>query len=181
MIRIISGIHKGRRIKAPKNLPVRPTTDRAKESLFNILGHSIYWEEGSVLDLFAGTGNISYECASRGCPHVVAVDAHPGCIRFIQKTAEALELPIRTHKRDVLKFLNQCEERFDLIFADPPYDIPETALAGLASVCLERGLLKNGGVLVIEHSPKKDLSQQAGFAEVRKYGSSAFSFFREDI
>ena len=181
MIRIISGIHKGRRIKAPKGLPVRPTTDRAKESLFNILGHSIYWEEATVLDLFAGTGNISYECASRGCPHVVAVDAHPGCTRFIQKTAEALELPIRTYKRDVLTFLKQSEEPFDLIFADPPYDIPETELTALASLCLERGLLKKGGVLVIEHSPKKDLSQQEGFTEVRKYGSSVFSFFRESI
>lgn len=180
MIRIISGIHKGRRIQAPKGLPVRPTTDRAKESLFNILGHHIAWEEAAVLDLFAGTGNISYECASRGCPHVVAVDSHTGCIRFIQKTAGELALPILTYKRDAAKFLKQCTEAYDLIFADPPYDISETALAELASLCLERGLLKKGGILVIEHSPQRDLSGQQGFSEVRTYGSTHFSFFREN-
>lgn len=180
MIRIISGIHKGRRIRAPKGLPVRPTTDRAKESLFNILGHQITWEEGAVLDLFAGTGNISYECASRGCPHVVAVDSHPGCVRFIRKTAEELQLPVLAYKRDVFKFLKQSADRFDLIFADPPYDISETGLKELASLCLERGLLKKGGILVIEHSQKRDLSQQQGFDEARSYGSTLFSFFKEN-
>jgi 16S rRNA (guanine(966)-N(2))-methyltransferase RsmD len=180
VIRIISGIHKGRRIRAPKNLPVRPTTDRAKESLFNILGHQVSWEEAAVLDLFAGTGNISYECASRGCRHVVAVDSHPGCVQFIRKTADALQLPILAYKRDVLKFLKQSEETFDLIFADPPYDIAEGALADLVSLCLERGLLKKGGQLVVEHSQQRDLSGQHGFDEVRSYGSTRFSFFREN-
>ena len=181
MIRIISGIHKGRRIRAPKGLPVRPTTDRAKESLFNILGHYITWEEAAVLDLYAGTGNISYECASRGCPHVVSVDSHTGCIRFIEKTAGELDLSIVAYKRDVVKFLKQCTESFDLIFADPPYGIPETDLVELASLCLERGLLKKGGILVIEHSPQRDLSGESGFAEVRTYGSTLFSFFRENV
>jgi 16S rRNA (guanine(966)-N(2))-methyltransferase RsmD len=180
VIRIISGIHKGRRIRAPKNLPVRPTTDRAKESLFNILGHQVSWEEAAVLDLFAGTGNISYECASRGCRHVVAVDSHPGCVQFIRKTADALQLPILAYKRDVLKFLKQSEETFDLIFADPPYDIAEGALADLVSLCLERRLLKKGGQLVVEHSQQRDLSGQHGFDEVRSYGSTRFSFFREN-
>lgn len=180
MIRIISGIHKGRRIRAPKNLPVRPTTDRAKESLFNILGHQVSWEDVAVLDLFAGTGNISYECASRGCPHVVAVDSHPGCVQFIRKTAEALELPILAYKRDVLKFLKQSGEAFDLIFADPPYDIAEGALTALVSLCLERGLLKKGGLLVVEHSQQRDLSGQHAFVEGRSYGSTRFSFFREN-
>ena len=175
-MRVISGTLKGRRLKAPAGMATRPTADRIKESVFNILAGSVQTKR--VLDLFAGTGNISYECASRGCPHVVAVDAHPGCIRFIQKTAGALELPIHTYKRDVLKFLKQCEEDFDLIFADPPYNLPETELAALASLCLERGLLKKGGVLVIEHGPKKDLSQQEGFTEMRKYGSFVFIFFR---
>jgi 16S rRNA G966 N2-methylase RsmD len=110
---------------------------------------------------------------------VVAVDSHPGCVRFIRKTADALQLPVTTHKRDVLKYLKQCSERFDLIFADPPYDISETALKELASLCLERSLLKKGGILVIEHSEKKDLSGQQGFFEARSYGSTLFSFFRE--
>ncbi|MEJ2585755.1 MAG: RsmD family RNA methyltransferase [Robiginitalea sp.] len=179
-MRIISGIHKGRRIRAPKGLPVRPTTDRAKESLFNILGHQILWEEWAVLDLFAGTGNISYECASRGCPHVVAVDSHAGCVRFIRKTADELQLPVSTHRQEVLKFLKKCAEQYDLIFADPPYDIPEATLRELVSHCLERGLLKKGGVLVIEHSPQRDLSGQEGFSEMRSYGSTRFSFFREN-
>lgn len=178
MIRIISGIHKGRRIRAPKGLPVRPTTDRAKESLFNILGHRIDWEHAEVLDLFAGTGNISYECASRGCPRVVAVDAHAGCVRFIQQTAGELQLPVEAHKRDVSKFLRQSGECFDLIFADPPYDQSEEALKELVGLCLEGGLLKKGGILVIEHTPQRDLTAQDGFVEVRNYGSTRFSFFQ---
>ena len=179
MIRIISGIHKGRRIKAPKGLPVRPTTDRAKESLFNILGHRISWEEAAVLDLYSGTGNISYECASRGCPHIVAVDVHPGCVRFIQKRAGDLKMPVAAFKRDVIKFLSQAAESFDLIFADPPYETSEDSLKELVNLCLGGGLLKEGGVLVLEHSPQRDLSSQAGFYEVRKYGSTLFSLFEE--
>jgi 16S rRNA (guanine(966)-N(2))-methyltransferase RsmD len=177
VIRIISGTHKGRRIKAPKGLPVRPTTDRAKESLFNILGHRIAWEEATVLDLFAGTGNISYECASRGCPHIVAVDAHAGCVRFIQKTAGELQMPVVAYKRDVNKFLAQTAECYDLIFADPPYEESVESLKELATLCLDRGLLKKGGVLVIEHGPQRDLSSGEGFVEVRKYGSTLFSLF----
>ena len=179
-MRIISGIHKGRRIQAPKNLPVRPTTDRAKESLFNILGHRVFWEEATVLDLFAGTGNISYECASRGCPRVVAVDADPGCVRFIRKTAEDLQMPIDVYRQDAMKFLGQCRERFDLIFADPPYRISGEGLRELATHCLEQGLLKEGGILVLEHGPQRDLSDLPGFQEVRKYGSTLLSFFGKE-
>ncbi len=178
MIRIVSGIHKGRRIRAPKGLPVRPTTDRAKEALFSILGHRIAWEEAAVLDLFAGTGNISYECASRGCPRVVAVDSHAGCIQFIRKTAGELQLPVSPQKRDVVKFLKKGSQPFDLIFADPPYDLPETTLGELVSLCREKGWLKAGGILVLEHGPQRDLSGAEGFMESRNYGSSVFSFFQ---
>jgi 16S rRNA (guanine(966)-N(2))-methyltransferase RsmD len=177
VIRIISGTHKGRRLQAPKNLPVRPTTDRAKEALFNILASGLHWPEASVLDLYAGTGNISYECASRGCPSVVAVDAHMGCVKFIEKTAAELGLHISVYRRDVIKFLGQCGQSFDLIFADPPYEATAEALGELVSTCLERGLLKPGGVLVLEHASSHDLGNLRGFQEVRRYGSTHFSFF----
>ena len=177
MIRIISGIHKGRRIQAPKNLPVRPTTDRAKESLFNVLGHHVDWEDTKVLDLFAGTGNISYECASRGCPRVIAVDMHPGCVRFITQTAERLSMPVVAYRREVMKFLEQCGETFTLIFADPPYDLEQESLEKIVAVCREKEVLAKGGLLVIEHSPHRDLSALEGFQQVRKYGNTLFAFF----
>ena len=177
MIRIISGIHKGRRLRAPKNLPVRPTTDRAKEALFNILAHQIYWKDARILDLFAGTGNISYECASRGCLQVIAVDAHAGCVKFIEHTAAQLKMPVIAYKREVVRFLRQCDLTFSLIFADPPYEMPLDELTGIVSLCQDRNLLEENGVLVIEHSPHRDLSTLDGFQEVRKYGNTLFSFF----
>ena len=178
MIRIISGIHKGRRLSAPKNLPVRPTTDRAKEALFNILGHEVYWPESSVLDLFSGTGNLSYECASRGCPRVVAVDAHAGCVKFIEQTARLLEIPVTVYKRDVNAFLKRCTDSFDLIFADPPYDFSQEQLGEVVALCFEKGLLKEDGILIVEHSTQRDLSELQYFDSARKYGSTVFSFFR---
>lgn len=176
-MRIISGTHKGRRIQAPKNLPVRPTTDRAKESLFNILGHHTDWPNARALDLFAGTGNISYECASRGCPQVIAVDAHPGCVKFIGQTARQLQMPIVPVRSDVLKYLEKSTGAYSLIFADPPYEMAEEMLRRLVALCMERELLESGGLLVVEHSPHRDLSALEGFREVRKYGSTCFSFF----
>jgi 16S rRNA (guanine(966)-N(2))-methyltransferase RsmD len=158
-------------------LPVRPTTDRAKEALFNILGHHIYWPDTSVLDLFSGTGNLSYECASRGCAKIIAVDAHGGCVKFIEQTSQLLELPITAFKRDTLGFLKQCVESFDLIFADPPYDFSEEQLGEIISLCRERNLLKEGGQLIVEHSAKRDLGALAGFDSARKYGTTVFSFF----
>lgn len=178
MIRIISGTHKGRRIQAPKQLPVRPTTDRAKESLFNILNNSIEWTEISVLDLFSGTGNISYEFASRGCTNVVAVDAHPACTTFINKTANTLELPIQVVKQEVEFYLERNRQSFDIIFCDPPYDFTAETLQKLVSQCLTGGHLKPGGILVLEHFKQIDLSEISGFQESRRYGQSVFSFFK---
>ena len=122
-MRIISGKHKGRRITAPKKLPVRPTTDRAKEALFNILNHRLEWENISSLDLYAGTGNISYELASRGLSKLTAVDQNKHCAHFIYQTNEALDLSITIVKNSVEKFLANPSGSFDFIFADPPYDI----------------------------------------------------------
>ena len=124
-MRIISGKHKSRRLQAPKSLPVRPTTDMAKESLFNILNNTYYFDNISVIDLFSGTGNISYEFGSRGTETIYAIDAHFGCIKYINETAKILDLPINTFKSDVYKFLEKTSIQGDVIFADPPYNFEE--------------------------------------------------------
>lgn len=179
-MRIISGIHKGRRLKAPKNLPVRPTTDMAKEGLFNVLRHRFALENVRVLDLYAGTGNISYEFASRGCPEVIAVDRDPGCVRFIQHTARELDLPITAYRKNAMTFLETARGPFDIVFADPPYAIPEAALHDLVGAVLKESLLADGGLLVLEHAPQNDLSGLPGVLDTRKYGSSVLSFVSHD-
>ena len=177
-MRIISGTHKGRRLTAPKNLPVRPTTDFAKEALFNILRVRYYFEELTVLDLFAGTGNISFEFASRGVPNIVSVDAHPGCIKYIDKVLEEFAFPIQTIKSDILKYLENASGKFDVIFADPPYDFDASQLTNIVSKIFEKDLLNEDGLLVIEHSKIIKLSEIDHFAEARKYGGNVFSFFQ---
>lgn len=176
-MRIISGKNKGRRIIAPKNLPVRPTTDRAKEGLFNILNNSYFFEELSVLDLFAGTGNISYEFASRGASYIVAVDSNLGCIRFINRCNESLQSNIHTEKKDVFVYLKKSKQRFDIIFADPPYNLLPDDFYNMPKLVFEKKLLKEDGLLIIEHASKTDLSHLANFQYQRKYGDSVFSFF----
>jgi len=176
-MRIISGKYKGKRLIAPKKLPVRPTTDMAKEALFNILNNRFYFDELKVLDLFSGTGNISFEFASRGTEKITAVDGHQGCVRYISKTAQELDFTIKTVKSDVYKFLKNTPEKFDLVFADPPYDFDTEQFLNIASLVFERELLLEDGVLIIEHSDQTDLSQHPQFSEERKYGGSIFSFF----
>lgn len=176
-MRIISGRHRGKRIIAPKKLPVRPTTDRVKESLFNILNNHFDLETVRVLDLYAGTGNISYEFASRGAPYIVSVDAHGGCVHFISKTAEILEAPILAMRQDVRSFLKRNTEVFDIIFADPPYDIDILELKAMVAMVYEQNVLAKNGWLVIEHSKYVDLQDVSGFREKRRYGSSVLSFF----
>ncbi len=178
-MRIISGLHKGRKINAPKNLPIRPTTDMAKEALFNILNNSYYFDEISVLDLFAGSGNISFEFASRGCEQILAVEIHSGCVDFIEKTNTALDMPIRTVKSDVFTFLQKTDQSFDIIFADPPYALSVEEFEQIAQIIFDKKLLKDGGVLVIEHEKHMDLTKAPFFKEARKYGSSVFGFFEK--
>ena len=175
-MRIISGTHKGRRIQAPKKLPVRPTTDRAKEGLFNILQHRIEFSNSRVLDLFSGTGSISYEFASRGVPHLTAVDQNKQCIAFINKTAQNLNLAITPIQKESLHFLQADSNNYDVIFADPPYDFEEAYYSKLVDLALKR--LKTEGQLIIEHSTKIKLSELKGFEHSRDYGSATFSFFQ---
>ncbi|MBL4887611.1 MAG: RsmD family RNA methyltransferase [Flavobacteriaceae bacterium] len=180
-MRIVSGTHKGRIITAPKSLPVRPTKDFAKEALFNILNNAYYFSELSVLDLFSGTGNISYEFASRGSHTIRAVDAHYGCVKFISETAKNFDYPITAIKSDVYTYLSKHSEKADIIFADPPYDFDEAKFAKIAELVFENGLLNPGGVLIIEHSKHSNLENAVRFTRSRKYGGSVFSFFENDL
>lgn len=176
-MRIISGQHKGRRITAPKKLPIRPTTDFAKEALFNIINNRFHFKNLEVLDLFSGSGNISYEFGSRGSGPITSVDANFDCVKFIKKTADELELNITPVKSDVFKYLEKAPIKADIIFADPPYDLDVATLQNIVAITFERELLKEEGVLIIEHSKRLDLSKTPHFEEIRKYGNSVFSFF----
>lgn len=176
-MRIVSGIHKGKKIIAPKKLPVRPTTDFAKEALFNILNNQYHFSTLKIIDLFSGTGNITYEFGSRGAAEIIAVDSHFECVKFINKKVEELDLPVRTVKSDVFKFLQGTRETANIIFADPPYDFEASSLGQIVELTFSRNLLEDGGSLIIEHSKKMDLSHLDHFTEVRKYGNSVFSFF----
>ncbi|WP_248722886.1 16S rRNA (guanine(966)-N(2))-methyltransferase RsmD [Seonamhaeicola sp. ML3] len=176
-MRIISGTYKRRRIETPKNLPVRPTTDMAKESLFNILNNHYYFEDISVLDLFAGTGNISYEFASRGTEQIVCIDQNFNCIKFINKTAEAFEMPIQTIKSDVFKFLEKTTLKSNIVFADPPYSFTTEQFSKIPELVFENELLLENGLLIVEHSKHTDLSSLNYYSHSKSYGGCVFSFF----
>ena len=177
-MRIISGKHKGILLHPPKGLPVRPTTDRAKESLFNILGNHFYFEELSVIDLFAGTGNISFEFCSRGAKSVVAVDKDAGCVNYIKTVKQNMELSALTViKHDVYTFIGKCTDKAHIIFADAPY--ADKQLIRLPDLILKQNILHEGGWLIIEHGSDLDFSRQNGYFDKRIYGQSAFSFFKK--
>jgi len=178
-MRIISGFLKGRRLTAPKQLPVRPTTDMAKEALFNILNNHYYFDDISVLDLFAGTGNISYEFASRGTEHITAVDANYGCIKFINQTAEQLDIAITTVKSDVFTYLENTKQQYTVIFADPPYNFETERFAKLPELVFQNELLAADGLLIVEHSKHTDLSHLPHFTYAKSYGGNQFSFFAQ--
>ena len=176
-MRIISGSHKGRRLNAPKELPVRPTTDKSKEALFNILQHQYDWSSIRVLDLFAGTGNISYEFASRGVNEVFSVDKNSHCIKFIKQTAEKLDLRINTIQIDALDYLSSISMNFDIIFADPPYKIDQQGYFKIVNIIFKNNRLKKNGLLIVEHCKQKYLEVHPKFNQCRKYGNNIFSFF----
>jgi 16S rRNA (guanine(966)-N(2))-methyltransferase RsmD len=176
-MRIVSGKYKGRRITAPKKLPVRPTTDMAKESLFNILNNQYYFDDISVLDLFSGTGNISYEFASRGTKQITAVDTDYGCIKFINQTSDAMEMNINTIKSDVFKFLEKSKLQHTIIFADPPYEFDVDIFSKIPELIFKNNLLEESGVLIVEHSKHTDLSHLEHYKNSRNYGGNRFSFF----
>ena len=176
-MRIISGKYRGRRINPPKNITARPTTDFAKESLFNLLQNRMDFEGIDVLDLFAGTGGIGLECVSRGAREVMAVELAHTQQNFIIQTCRQLDIHnLQLIRGDVFRFIKTCSLRFDFIYADPPYALETLPL--LPALVFENDLLKEGGWFVLEHSADDDFSNEPHFVEHRQYGSVNFSFFQ---
>jgi 16S rRNA (guanine966-N2)-methyltransferase len=174
-MRIVGGKFKGKRIEPPRLSDVRPTTDFAKEALFNILNNRINWEETSMLDLFSGTGSISFEAVSRGVKELTCVEQHPKKCAFIESTLKTLEIEKpKVYKTDVFKFLKTTKEKFDFVFADPPYELKD--LEKLPALIFPE-LLNKGALFVLEHGKKNDFSLIEGFECTRSYGNVYFSFF----
>ena len=176
-MRIVSGKFKSRRFSPPKNLQARPTTDIAKEGLFNILNNMIDFEKISVLDMFAGTGSISFEFASRGCRSITSLEISAVNYAFIQKVIKELGIEdvITAFKYDAFKFAETAKTKFDLIFADPPYDHKE--LANIPDLIFRKELLNPDGLLILEHPKDKNFKNHPCFSENRQYGHVNFSFF----
>ncbi len=180
-MRIIAGKHRGRKYFPPVNRwPTRPTTDSARESLFNILANRLDFREIRALDLFGGTGSHSFELLSRGCPDVTYVDRHPGCVQYVREFSEKLgeTSTFRAVREDVLRFLQRAYPPYHYIFADPPYERDDMQL--FIDFIFRRKLLHPGGLLVVEHDARRDFGQHPRFLEERKYGQTRFSLFGAD-
>ena len=176
-MRIIRGKYGRRRFDVPKNITARPTTDFARENLFNVLENRDEIEGERVLDLFAGTGAISWEFVSRGAESVTAVEQAPVQSRFISSVKEKLgDTTLRLVRGDVFQYLKRAPQSFDVVFADPPYDHPR--FAEIPGLILDSGAVRPGTLVIVEHSGKHDFSELPGFQERRSYGSVNFSFFR---
>jgi len=178
-MRIITGKYKGRHFDIPRTFKARPTTDFAKENIFNVLTQHIDFDGCEALDLFSGTGSISLELLSRGCQRVVSIELDRDHHRFIQQCLQKLGdhdcIPIRG---DVFRFLKSCHQQFDFIFADPPYALKE--LPQIPDLVFQKSLLKPEGIFVFEHGEKHDFSQHAHFLDHRQYGSVNFTLFRAE-
>lgn len=177
-MRIVAGTHRGRIISPPTAFKARPTTDFAKENLFNSLNNLYDFDDITFLDLFSGTGSISYEAASRGAKRVLSIEGNSAHKNFIDSTIKALKFStIEAVRSNVFTFLKSSfNEKFDIIFADPPYDMPE--LDSIPGLIFEKGLLNEDGLLIFEHSSQYDFSDSAHFWQLKRYGSVHFSFFR---
>ena len=175
-MRIISGYLKGRVLPKNSKLKARPTTDKAKESLFNILNFQVDYQEIKVLDLFSGTGNISFEFISRGVKDITAVELRYDHFKHIQRVNNELKTNLKIIKSDVFKYLKNTEETFDLIFADPPFDMENFEI--VLQAILDAKIVNNGGTLIIEHGPRVNFSKAEAFEELRSYGKVNFSFFQ---
>ncbi len=177
-MRIITGIYKGRHFDIPCSFKARPTTDFAKENIFNVLNGYLDFEGAMALDLFAGTGSISLELLSRGCQQVVSVEADRDHVAFIRqcmlKLGTQRNILLRT---DAFRFMKACRQQFDFVFADPPYALQE--LPQIPALVFEQNLLNNGGIFVFEHGKQNDFSGFPQFVERRQYGSVNFSIFRQ--
>lgn len=176
-MRIISGTYRGKQIQPPSNFRARPTTDFAKEGLFNVLINNFDFEETSVLDLFAGTGSITYEFASRGINRITTVENNSLHFRFIRKNVEEMEFEaVHTINTDAFKFIKRPFESYDIIFADPPYDHPE--LKSLPELIFESNILAKDGWFILEHPSQMKFNHQDTFFQHKNYGNVNFSFFK---
>ncbi len=177
-MRIVGGEFSGRRFSPPTSTPARPTTEVAKEGLFNILQNMIDIEDIKTCDLFGGTGSISYELASRGAGDLTLIERDTGNIAFIKKTAEALGISEKLHiiKGEVFKFMKQSTDRYDFIFAGPPYALQN--IDDLPMLVFEKNMLAQDGIFVLEHTPRNDYQQHPNFMRMKNYGTTVFSFFK---
>ncbi|MEZ4721247.1 MAG: RsmD family RNA methyltransferase [Flavobacteriales bacterium] len=175
-MRIVGGLLRGRRFTAPSSIPARPTTDFAKEALFNILAHQIHWPDVNALDLFSGIGSISIEMVSRGARQVTSIDKHPKAVQWLSKTGQELNLsalyPIRS---DAIHWLERVNQKFDFVFADPPYDYDD--YDKVIELVL-KSALQPDGLFVLEHRQSGSFANHSNFVEDRTYGEVRFSFFR---
>ena len=177
-MRIIGGSLRGKSILPPAGYKARPTTDFAKEGLFNTLNNEFWFEDLAVLDLFGGTGSIAFEFASRGAGEIITVEMNPAHVNFIRKTALALgvDRTVKVLHQNVFDFLDICTKCFDIVFADPPY-----AIEGLDTIpdrVLGKGLVAEGGYLILEHPDDYNFAAHPAFVKERKYGNVHFSYFR---
>lgn len=175
-MKIISGYRGGQFINVPRTIKVRPTTGKSKEGIFNILNNSFDFENLKVLDLFAGTGNMSYEFESRGA-NVTSVDNNINTIKFLKKESTDLKLDINVVKSDVIIYLKKTNQRFDIIFSDPPYNFSKSEYLNIINIIFNKKLLKNDGLFILEHSSHNDFLNHNNLYEMRKYGDCLFSFF----
>ena len=177
-MRIVRGLFKARRFSPPKSFPSRPTTDYAKEGLFNMLENRLTLFDLDILDLCGGTGNISLEFLSREAGYVTTVDKHPVCIKYMYKLKDELQIGDTwiISKNDVRNYLEKTEQTFDLIFTDPPYDVGFHAQ--LVKLVWERDLLRENGWMIVEHGRQTDVSTLPGFVDTRNFGNVYFSFFQ---
>ena len=179
-MRIIAGTLKGRRLNPPANLPVRPTTDMARESLFNILNNYVDYEECSVMDLFSGTGAVAIEFVSRGAKEVTAIDINNACTEYIKSEARRLDLSnLHVVRADVFDLLKRANRKFDIVFADPPYSLD--GLSTLPDLVFEREVLSEAGIFILEHPREYSFEEHPRFWQHRNYGKVNFSFFAMKI
>lgn len=179
-MRIIAGNLRGRRLNPPQTLPVRPTTDMARESLFNILNNYIDYEDCSVLDLFAGTGAVSFEFVSRGAREVTAIDINVKCTEFIMKTAADFNVRnIHVVRADVFNLLKRANHKFDVVFSDPPYALDD--LPALPDLVFDSHILSDNGIFILEHPRDFSFAEHPHFWQHRAYGKVNFSFFAMEV
>lgn len=178
-MRIVGGEFGGRRFNPPARIPARPTTEVAKEGLFNMLHNSMDIEGIKTLDIFGGTGSISYELASRGAADLTLVERDPITIDFIKKTAQELKITDRLQiiKGDVFKYMKQCTEQYNLIFAGPPYAL--TNIDEIPLLVFEKQLLLPDGIFILEHTPRNDYQHHPRFTRIKNYGTTVFTFFTQ--